>query len=312
MSMIVLDSKALESVNISLNPVVVYLAAKTPASKRSLVGALRFAFGTIGLDYMELRTWQALDYSTLSALRSQLLETGKAPSTINHALFAIRGVLKVAKRLELISQAKLESALAVEPIKSSSSVLAGREIQIQEAARLAEVIASDRTPAGVRDRALLAVLWGAGLRRAELAALQRSSLELESARLVVHGKGRKAREVYLSSGALEALKAWLALRGDSSGALFGAVSKSGRISLKHMSSQAVYNALSKRQEQAQLKRFTPHDLRRTYASALLGAGVDVATVAELLGHSSVNTTMRYDRRNSERKRKASSLLPSPF
>jgi len=312
MSLVVHNQQALESAQYSLHPVAVYLASKTQASKSSLLGALRYAFGTVGLDYASLATWQALDYSTLSALQARLLETQKAPSTIKHALFAIRGVLKVAQRLGHISKAQLESALAVEMIKSSSNILAGRQVALQEASKLGHILASDTSSAGIRDRALLAVLWGAGLRRAELVALQRSSVDLGQASLKVYGKGRKAREVFLGAGALEALSAWLVIRGDEQGALFGAISKSGKISLEHMSAQAVYTILEKRRKQAELERFSPHDLRRTYASSLLDAGIDISTVAELLGHASVTTTARYDRRGAERKRRASSMLASPF
>lgn len=296
----------------SYHPVIVYLSTKTQASKRSLAGALRLAFGTVGLDYMELSTWQALDYATIGALQNKLIERQLVTTTIRHSMHAVRGVLRVAHKLGIISRDRLESALAVELVRGSSNVLAGREILVQEASQLVQVLDTDTSRASVRDRAILALLWGAGLRRAELAALELGSLELGSARLIVQGKGRKIREVYLSSSALEALKAWLAIRGQEQGALFGAVSKSGKVSLKHMSAQAVYNVLAKRQAQAKLERCTPHDFRRSYASNLLAAGIDIATVAELLGHSSVNTTAKYDRRSSERKRRASNMIPSPF
>lgn len=297
---------------VALHPVTVYLASKTKASRSSLLGALRFAFGAVGLQYESVATWQALEYATLSALQAKLLETNKAPTTIKHAFYAIRGVLRVAQKLGYISKDQLESALSVETLRGSSSVLAGRQVEEEEALTLGQVIAEDSTPAGKRDRALLAVLWGAGIRRAELVALERSSLDIEQARLIVYGKGRKYREVFLGEKAIEALKAWLAIRGDKAGALFGAVSKSGRVSLEHMSAQAVYTILEKRQKQAGIQHFSPHDLRRTYASTLLEKKVDISTVADLLGHESITTTARYDRRSSERKKRASSLLSSPF
>ena len=298
-----------------LHPVTVYLASATPAGRASLTAALRFAFEkTLGLDYMELRTWQALNYATLSALQARLIETGKSPATINHAMCAIRGVLKVAKRLGLVTREAVEAAQEVKSIKASSNVLAGREVSKTEVAALFEVCKQDASPAGRRDSAMLAVMWSSGLRRQEVAGLTLSSVELseEEARIVLTGKGRKTREVFLAQGALSALKAWLAIRGDQEGALFGAVSKAGRISLKHMSAQAVYNALSKRQEAAGIKHCTPHDFRRSCAGNFIEAGVDLSTVAELLGHASVNTTIRYDRRSSERKRRASRLVSTPY
>jgi site-specific recombinase XerD len=301
------------------HPVTVYLGSKTPAGRASLEGALRFAFNVkkTGLDYMSLDLWRALGIDTfdkLSTLQARLVETGKKPTTINHAMCAIRGVLKVAKRQGLVPREAVEAAEEVEAIKSSSNVLTGREVSKTEVASLFEVCKQDTSPAGRRDSALLAIMWSVGLRRAEVASLTRASVEIEEdeARIVLTGKGRKTREVFIAQGALSALRAWLEVRGDNEGALFGAVSQIGAISLEHMSAQAVYNALEKRQKAAGLKRCTPHDFRRSCAGNFIEAGVDLSTVAELLGHSSVNTTIRYDRRSSERKRRASRLVSTPF
>ena len=301
------------------NPVDVYLDSKTLAGRASLEGALRFAFDVkkTGVEYLKIELWRWLGidtYDKLSKLQARLVKTGKKATTINHAMCAIRGVLKVAQRQGLISREAVEAAEAVKSIKSSSNVLTGREVSKTEVAALFEVCKQDTSPAGRRDSALLAIMWSVGLRRAEVASLTRASVEIEEdeARIVLTGKGNKEREVYIAQGALSALRAWLEVRGDSEGALFGAVSQIGTISLKHMSAQAVYNALDKRQKAASLKRCTPHDFRRSCAGNFIEAGVDLSTVAELLGHSSVNTTIRYDRRSSERKRRASRLVSTPF
>lgn len=298
----------------ALHPVTVYLAKATPAGRASLAAALRFAFGTVGLDVMSVRNWQALNYATLSALQARLVETGRAPATINHAMCAVRGVLKVAKRLGLVSREAVEAAAEVGSIKASSNVLAGREVSAAEVSRLFDVCRADTTPAGRRDCAMLALMWAAGFRRHEVAGLTLSCIELgeAEARIVLTGKGRKTREVYIAQGALEALRAWLLVRGTEAGSLFGAISKSGKVSLAQMSAQAVYNALAKRQAAAGLAHCTPHDFRRSCAGNFIEAGVDLSTVAELLGHASVNTTIRYDRRSSERKRKASRLISTPY
>lgn len=293
-----------------VHPVVAYLARQTQSGRSSLRGALRFAFGAINADYLELRVWYALDYATLSAWRVKLEETRKAPATINHALYAIRGVMREARKLGQVSREALAGVLDVEMLKSSSDVLRGREIRGAEALQLSEAL-NDATPSGIRDRALFALLWSAGLRRAEISALQRSSYHSAERVLIVDGKGRKRRTIPLNDATVHALSAWLALRGDHAGALFVSITKSGRLGAS-MSAQSVYNVVCKYQTRAALAPCTPHDFRRSFAGNLLQEGVDVSTVAEMLGHASVNTTIRYDRRSMERKRRAASLISSPF
>jgi len=94
--------------------------------------------------------------------------------------------------------------------------------------------------------------------------------------------------------------------------LFYPINKGGRLLARRMTNQAVYNALAKRGEQAGVKALSPHDLRRTFISDLLDAGADIATVARMAGHDSVNTTARYDRRPKQAKQKAAGLLHLPY
>lgn len=76
--------------------------------------------------------------------------------------------------------------------------------------------------------------------------------------------------------------------------------------------QAMYNMLTKWREQAKVKNFSLHDLRRTFVSDLLEAGADIAIVSKMAGHANVQTTARYDRRPEEAKRKAARLMHVPY
>ena len=79
-----------------------------------------------------------------------------------------------------------------------------------------------------------------------------------------------------------------------------------------LTSQAVYNMLNKRAQQAGIKNFSPQDIRRTFISHLLDAGADIATVAKMAGHANIQTTARYDRRPEDVSKKAAELLHVPY
>ncbi len=79
-----------------------------------------------------------------------------------------------------------------------------------------------------------------------------------------------------------------------------------------MTNRAVYDLLEKRGDQAGLKKFSPHDTRRTTIGDLLDAGVDIATFVKMAGHSSVQTTARYDRRGEQAKKRAAGVIYVPY
>lgn len=126
------------------------------------------------------------------------------------------------------------------------------------------------------------------------------------------GKEHKDRTTYLVGGAADALADWLRVRGTETGPLLCLVSKGETITLRRLSSQAVLEALQKRANEAKVKPFSPHDLRRTFVSDLLDAGADIATVQKLSGHASPMTTAKYDRRGEATKRKAALLVHLPY
>jgi len=149
------------------------------------------------------------------------------------------------------------------------------------------------------------------MRRAEVASLDLANYKAETGCLIVKGKRSRQRAVYLASGAIEAMADWLTMRGRAGGPLFVRLLWR-KISKDRMTPQAIYNLLAKRAEQAAVKAFSPHDLRRTFVRNLLGAGADIATVAKMAGHARVQTTARYDRRPEEVKRTAANLLIVPY
>lgn len=295
------------------NPAAVYLARLAPGSKRTMREALdvlaRLASG--GQADAESLPWHSLRYQHTAALRAALSER-YAPATVNKTLAALRGVLREAWRLGLLTAEDYHRAVDLPSVRGTV-LPRGRALSAGELRALFETCSADSSPAGARDAALLALLYGAGLRRAEAVALDLSDYNPETGELVIRsGKGRKARTVYATNGGHLALEAWLAARGPGLGALLCPVGKGGRVDVRRMTEQAAYLACRKRASEASVAAFSPHDLRRSFVSTLLDSGADVVTVQHLAGHANVTTTSRYDRRGETAKRKAAELLHVPY
>jgi site-specific recombinase XerD len=230
----------------------------------------------------------------------------------------VRGVLREAWRLRQIAADDYQRAIDVGAIRGSRP-LRGRHLATDEIQALFRQCASDTGAAGARDAALLGVLYGAGLRRAEVAALSLPDYSVIDGALTVRGKGNKVRVAYLSKegGAARALSAWLAIRGtgadrDDSTPIFTRVYKGGAVTPNRLTPQAVLDVLRRRAMRAGLRPFSPHDVRRTFIGDLLDARVDLATVQQMAGHAQVTTTARYDRRGERARRAAADVLSVPY
>jgi site-specific recombinase XerD len=253
--------------------------------------------------------WESLDYAHTSAIRARL--AGRfAPATSNRMLAALRGTLQSAFKLGMISADQMTRACSVEPVRGVR-LPAGRALSKGELAALFDVC-DPATAGGARDAALLGLLYGGGLRRAEVVALDIGDFAPEGGGLTIKGKGNKERRGFVTNGSLEALEAWLAFRGGEIGPLFMPVLKNDRIARRRMTDQAVAELLRRLAAKAKVARFSPHDMRRTFIGDLLDGGADLVTVQALAGHASPTTTARYDRRGDRAKKKASELLHVPF
>ena len=239
------------------------------------------------------------------------MTTSYKPATANRILCAIRGTLKAAWRLGLMSAEEYYRARDIQSI-TGETLPAGRGLQSGELSALLNVCAADPSPAGARDAAIIALMYAAGPRREEVINLDLDSYDQETGQLIIFGKSSKERTAYLTNGAAAAMYDWLAIRGSEPGALFLAINKGGRIIPGRMKTQSIYDMLARRAIQAKVKKFSPHDLRRSFVSDLLDAGADFAVVAKMAGHASVTTTARYDRRGEQSKQKAATLLHIPY
>ena len=252
--------------------------------------------------------WHKVTYRESMAVRIALTERYK-PSTVNKMLSALRGVLKQAWRLGLMDVDAYRRAADVENVRNSS-LLSGRALAGEEIGKLFKTCATD-TPKGARDAGLLAVLYGCGLRRGELAGLDVENFDRDDCSIVVHGKRNKQRTVYLDGNGCQHVERWLRQRGDASGPLFCPVDQTGEIRISRLRGESVAYIVKRLQKAAGLDHFSPHDLRRSFVTTLLDAGEDVLTVQKLAGHADVTTTARYDRRDESAKRRAVQSLDLP-
>lgn len=254
--------------------------------------------------------FHSIRYQHVAAIRSALADEGLAPSTISTHLALFKGILRECWRLGHLdsdAHARINDVSGVR----GSRLPAGRALSAGE---LRELFAActDASPSGMRDAALLSVLYGTGMRRGEVVALQTDDHDTDAASLKVAGKGNRERLAYLPAGAQQALQAWLGLRGHEPGPLFVAVTRGGQIGCRPLSTQAVAEALARRARRAGIDRVRPHDLRRTHIGDLLDLGADLSVVSRMVGHADVSTTGTYDRRPDAAKRRAASLLHVPI
>ena len=299
--------KLTEPVPLSLHPAAVYLGSLSGGSQRAMRSSLNAIASMLTDGECDCFTldWSKIRYRHTATVRTALKQR-LAPTTVNKMLVALRQVLKEAHRLDLIDMTDYTKAIDLANLKASGE-LRGRALDEDEIASLIESCLSKRTPLDLRDAATIAILRIGGIRRQELACLKLADLDLGSGSLVVRrGKGGKRRVVYLTAEALHIIEDWLLVRGSEPGALICPVNKGGRVELRHFApdGDGIYKLVQQRAIKAGVKRFSPHDFRRTFCSDLFDSDTDIFTVQKLAGHASPSTSAKYDRRGEETKRKA--------
>lgn len=207
-------------------------------------------------------------------------------------LIALRGFLKYLARRGIDS---LDPSLVDLPraVKKQVTFLHYDEIK-----RLLEVIPID-TETGLRDRAIIELLFSGGLRVSELIRLNRDSINLERREFVVRGKGSKDRPIFIDKTTAEHVGEYLEARTDSLPALFLNNSKNQQIpttsgDYRRLSPRSVERIIEKYTKMAGItKHVTPHTLRHSFATDLLMNGADLRSVQSMLGHANISTTQIY-------------------
>lgn len=212
--------------------------------------------------------------------------------TQNYHIIALRALLKFLIR-------KGHDVLAPEKVDLGKAE--AREVSFLERDELEGLLESidTTTPAGLRDRTIIEMLYSTGLRVSEIASLDRDQVSLERGEFMIKGKGRKTRIVFISDRCREWLEKYLASRTDALDPLF--INLRGKQTTNALSTKA--NRLSTVSIEAIVRKYarlsglvkkvTPHTLRHTFATQLLMNGADIRSVQEMLGHASIATTQVY-------------------
>jgi integrase len=174
-------------------------------------------------------------------------------------------------------------------------VRAGNWLTLDQAQRLLDL--PDReTNKGRRDRALLALLVGCGLRRQELAGLRMEDIQQRDGRWCIvdlAGKGNRVRTVPMPPWAQSAIDDWLAAARFIRGLVLGAVNKGDRITGQGMSAQSIYEVVQAYGKELGAAALAPHDVRRTFAKLAHKGRAPLEQIQLSLGHASIQTTERY-------------------
>lgn len=291
------------------SPAAVYLSSLgSERSRRTMAYALNRAASVLTAGKADAYTtpWETLRVEHMAALRARLAEQ-LAPSSCNLVLCSVRGVLKAARRLGLITRGHEADLAEVEPVRGSREPR-GRHLEADDLRRLFRNCGRDAV--GLRDAAALALLAGYGLRIGEAVSLPLDRFGRASGDLTVIGKGNKERVIPGGANAHEAINRWLEVRGDAPGPILCPVRKGGEIQIRTMDVHSLRRRITQLGEIAGVE-VSPHDFRRTFAGSMI-EDVDLVTVQWLLGHSNVATTAKYDRRPERTRRRAMNRVILPL
>ncbi|MFN7949616.1 MAG: site-specific tyrosine recombinase XerD [Blastocatellia bacterium] len=238
-----------------------------------------------------------LDRADLLTVVRQMKDDGLNERSITRFISAVRGLYKYLQREGLIKKDPAEH-LEARKAWQTLPVFLSLE-QVNELLAQADV----ETETGLRDRAMLELMYATGLRVSELVMLKLADIEWEAGYLNCFGKGSKQRRVPMGRSALDWLTRYMPVRmrllnGASSHLLF--VEKGGR----QVTRQKFWKIVTDYARLAGLPNVTPHTLRHSFATVLLEHGADLRSVQLMLGHSDISTTQIYTHVTDERLRKS--------
>lgn len=244
------------------------------------------------IETFEATTVSEVSHFYIRSWMVQLMDKGITARSINRKLSALRTYFKYLMRQGVI---KKDPTLKIDPPKTSKRLPVYLERAQTE--RLFEIADMAEGFEGARDRAILEILYGTGMRKAELIALKDSDVDFAQRQIKVLGKGNKERIVPISEGSVATIKDYIELRNEQFVTDTLLVTDKGA----PLYPKLVYNIVRKFLNLVTtLEKKSPHVLRHTFATHLSNSGAELNAVKDLLGHSSLAATQVYTHNNIEK------------
>ena len=261
----------------------------SPSSQRSYDHAIREF-----IDWYCSEPRLAFNKTVVTRYRISLEQQQYAPSTINLRLAAVRRLAYEAADCGLLSP---DLAAGIRRVKGARrlGVRIGNWLTAEEGRRMIGAFGASALKQR-RNRAMIAVLIGCGLRRAEAAALKFEDVQLREEHWVIanlNGKGGHIRTVPMPNWVKRAVDEWAIPAGINSGPLLRAINKAGRVWGNGFTPKVIWSIVKEGAANCGLVGLAPHDLRRTCARLCHQAGGELEQIQFLLGHVSIETTERY-------------------
>jgi site-specific recombinase XerD len=235
-----------------------------------------------------------LNKAAVASYKDWMLSHGRGETAVNRALSAIRRFLREAADNDLIDARVAESAGRVKGV-ARPGTKSGNWLTLDETGALLNA-PDDVTPRGKRDRAILALLVGAGLRREELSCLTLQHIQQREGRwciVDIRGKRNKVRTIPIASWVKTLVDRWCEFAGIVEGPIAQRLSKNGSVLAPATTTQALYRTVKRYGVQIDRPTLAPHDLRRTFAKLARAGGAPLEQIQINLGHDSLDTTRKY-------------------
>lgn len=274
---------------------------QSKSGRQSMQSTLDRIVNLLGGTNYQTYDWSLLDNETVEYIKNELIENDYAPATIRKYLAALRGVAKYAWTKGDINH---EAYLHITQIKAprGSRVRAGRALEIEEINSFYDFI-NTNTLSGKRNLSMFVLLVECGMRRSDLNILNCGSINWRDHSLKYIAKGNKERITFLSKKAAEVLLDYFnhhPFHQLPDAPLFIPIRRYDNPINRRLNVRSVNKILDKCRIKAGIHSFSPHDLRRTFATHLFDQGIDVKLVQDAMGHSQIATTIQYDRRQEKR------------